>query len=56
MGSEPPAEEWEQTFGADLLPHLSAWLGQVLSDHDGHFATGRTVTGKPSSPRRATPA
>ena len=22
MGSEPPAEEWEQTFGADLLPHL----------------------------------
>ena len=22
MGSEPPVEEWEQTFGADLLPHL----------------------------------
>lgn len=22
MGSEPPAEEWEQTFGADLVPHL----------------------------------
>jgi hypothetical protein len=22
MGSEPSAEEWEQTFGADLLPHL----------------------------------
>jgi hypothetical protein len=22
MGSEPLAEEWEQTFGADLLPHL----------------------------------
>ena len=22
MGSEPPAEEWEQAFGADLRPHL----------------------------------
>ena len=22
MGSEPQAEEWEHTFGADLLPHL----------------------------------
>jgi len=22
MGREPPAEEWEQTFGAHLLPHL----------------------------------
>lgn len=22
MGSEPSVEEWEQTFGADLLPHL----------------------------------
>lgn len=22
MGSEPPAEGWEQIFGADLLPHL----------------------------------
>ena len=22
MGSEPPAEEWEQILGADLLPHL----------------------------------
>jgi hypothetical protein len=22
MGREPPVEEWEQTFGADLVPHL----------------------------------
>ncbi len=36
MGSEPLVEDWEQTFGADLLPHLvpAGQLGGVRQPPD----------------------